>query len=140
MNFESFLSTGKVLRTYCESLTLKNVKACFLFDARWTASGVCCSWDYIIPTINVQNKSSLFGVSLLWLVNLTVSENTVESSDCYLRHLDHVGHEWRCNKWCGNGHNYQCWTSQWMGTLPPYRLSSDQERMEMDRNLEILIC
>ena len=23
-----FLSTGKVLRTYCESLTLKNVKAC----------------------------------------------------------------------------------------------------------------
>ena len=26
-----FLTTGKVLRTYCESLTLKNVKACYMY-------------------------------------------------------------------------------------------------------------
>ena len=30
-----FLSTGKVLRTYCESLILKNVKACKYFMMPW---------------------------------------------------------------------------------------------------------
>ena len=41
-----FLSTGKVLRTYCESLTLKNVKACLriklinniVYQATWLLS------------------------------------------------------------------------------------------------------
>ena len=31
MNVESLLSSFKVLRTYCESLTLNNVKSCFVF-------------------------------------------------------------------------------------------------------------
>ena len=59
MNVESLLSTCKVFRTYCESLTLKNVKSCCISDL-WN------NWNHVYYLWSIETSEQI----VYWLIIL----------------------------------------------------------------------